>query len=146
MIDIDFNKYENYIRIGHTATKINGEWVCNDLANFPTPSKLGRKLHDVDYDAFTDVSGYTHRNRVRHDVEDIELEYNILSANDEEYILNKISPEWVYVELIDKKTQTKKVHKMYASDKSWDTFKIYKDTNNVWHTQDIAFKFSLVEE
>ena len=46
--------------------------------------------------------------------------------NDIAYILNRISPEWIYVELIDKKTQQKKVHKMYASDKEWNTFRVFK--------------------
>ena len=102
----DYNKYENYIRVGHTATQDSeGNYVCTDLENFPTPSVLSRTLHDVDKDAFTDLEGYTQRNRVRHDVEDLQLSYSILSDNDEAYILNRISPEWFYVELTDKKTK-----------------------------------------
>jgi len=193
---IDYNKYEKYIRIGHTATKVNGEWVCSDLQDFPTPSELGRVLHDVDVDAFTDLKGYTQRNRVRHDVEDITLTYYTLGDRDEKYILNRINPAWVYVELTDKKTLVdvtdsngyvkytkdgqiywydstnsrlydvdyneittfninqytkvqvngKKVHRMYASDKEWNTFKIMKSGANQFYTQDIDFSFSLVEE
>ena len=142
---VNYNKYESYIRVGHTATKVNGEWVCTDLADFPTPSTLGRALHDVDLDAYTDLTGYTQRNRVRHDIEDIALGYAILSDADEAYILNRISPQWIYVELIDKKTQTKKVHRMYASDKEWDTFKVWHD-NNGWHELTMDFSFSLVEQ
>ena len=144
---MNYNKYENYIRVGHTATQNqDGSWNCSDLQDFPTPSVFGRALHDEDVDAFTDLEGYTHRNRVRHDVEDISLSYNILSDDDEAYILNRISPQWIFVELMDKKTGLKKVHKMYASDKEWDTFTIWKDSNNNWHTEDIEFSFSLVEE
>lgn len=210
MDKIDYNKYEKYIRIGHNATKVNGEWVCSDLQDFPTPSELGRILHDVDVDAFTDLKGYTHRNRVRHDVEDITLTYFTVADRDESYMLNRISPAWVYVELTDKKTlvnvtdsngylkyakkitntttsevtlegtywydasnedlyeevdgtytevttfnladyqeilvNAKKVHKMYASDKEWNTFRIIKTGNGQYYTQDIDFSFSLVEE
>lgn len=151
MVIMNYNKYEDYIRVGHTldtnnpGDAING-YNCTDLQNFPTPATFGRTLHDVDVDAYTDLEGYTQRNRVRNDVEDIALAYSILSDEDEQYILNRIQPEYIYVELIDKKTRQKKVHKMYASDKQWDTFAIVKDENNVWHTQDIEFGFSLVEQ
>lgn len=197
MVIMNYNKYENYIRVGHQATQDgNGNWVCSDLQDFPTPSTFGRTLHDVDVDAYTDLEGYTQRNRVRHDVEDIALAYGIVSDEDENYILNRISPEYIYVELIDKKERTnvtdthgykkytksnafywydsannkmynssyvevspftlseytaimcpaKKVHRMYASDKEWDTFAIVKDSDGTWHTQDIEFGFSLVEQ
>ena len=147
MIVMNYNKYESYIRIGHTATQdSSGNWICTDLADFPTPSGFGRALHDVDVDAYTDLEGYTQRNRVRHDVEDVALSYSILSDEDEAYILNRISPDWIYVELMDKKTRQKKVHRMYASDKEWDTFRIFIDENNIWHTEDIEFGFSLVEQ
>lgn len=149
---IDYNKYENYIRVGHTGYE-NGydaygqiRYACSDLENFPTPSSLGVTLHDVDKDAYTDLQGYTHRNRVRHDVIDIELSYNVLSDNDLAYILNRISPVWVYIELTDKKTKEKSVHKVYASDKSFNTFRLWKDSNGTEHEEDIEFSVSLVEE
>lgn len=144
---INYNKYENYIRIGHNGTEVStGVYTCDDLKDFPTPSILGRKLHDTDKDAFTDLQGYTHRNRVRSEVEDITLTYNILSDDDESFILEMIKPEWIYVELINKRTKQKEVHKMYASDKEWDTFMVWKDDDGNWHTEDSAFTFSLVEE
>ena len=148
MQKIDYNKYEKYIRVGHTATQnADGSYTCTDLEDFPTPSILARTLHDVDKDAFTDLEGYTQRNRVRHDVEDLELSYNILSDDDIAYILNRISPVWIYVESTDKKTKQRKVHKMYASDKSWNTFKVWIDqTDNSWHEEQIECSFSLVEE
>lgn len=143
----NYNKYETYIRVGHKGTEVSeGNYTCSDLADFPTPSSISRTLHDVDKDPFTDLRGYTHRNRVRNNVEDITLTYNILSDEDMEYILDRINPEWIYVELIDKRTKTKKVHKMYASDKTWDTFRTKKDSNGNWVEESIAFSFSLVEE
>lgn len=148
LVKMDFNKYEKYIRIGHTATKnADGSYSCSDLQDFPTPSMLGRTLHDVDKDAYTDLKGYTHRNRVRHDVEDIAITYYTLSPNDEQYILNRISPVWVYVELTDKKTGQKKVHKMYASDKAWNVQQVmYDEETGKWYERDVDFQFSLVEE
>ena len=138
MVLMNCTKYENYIRIGTTP---------NNLQAFPTPTGLHRALHDVDVDAYTDLLGYTHRNRVRHDVEDIALTYEILSDDDEANILNAISPEWIYVELTDKKTKQKTVHKMYASDKEWDTYHVvYDPTTQKWKEMTTAFTFSLVEE
>lgn len=137
---MDFNKYESYIRIGHQSDG-------SDLANFPTPSAVGRALRDVDLDAYTDLRGYTQRNRIRHDVEQITLSYNVLSPNDERYILNRISPAWVYVELTDKKTGQRAIHKMYASDKEWNVHKVqYDESTNSWYEQDIEFEVTLTEQ
>lgn len=198
---MNYNKYENYIRVGHKGVEnSDGSYSCTDLADFPTPASLGTTLHDVDKDPFTDLQGYTHRNRVRHDVIDIELNYSVLSDDDIAYILNRISPEWIYMELIDKKKRkeikdsngyikykkidslddeiywynsttnilydssynivenfnlkdyikvtepVKTVHKVYASDKSFDTFKVWKDDDDVWHELKSEFTVSFVEE
>ena len=117
----NYNKYENFIRIGHNGVEgENHTYTCTDLEDFPTPSSMHRNLHDVDKDAFTDLEGYTHRNR--------------------------ISPEWIYVELTDKKTKQKTIHKMYASDKEFDTKRIWKDEEGNWHEEDEALTLSLVEE
>lgn len=134
---MSYAKYETYIRVGTTK---------DTLKPFPTPSEFKRTLSDVDKDPFTDLKGYTHRNRVRHDVENFTLSYNILSDEDEQYILKAISPVWFYVEVTDKKTGSKSVHKMYASDKTWDTFKVWKDSNGVWHEEIVAFTVSFVEQ
>lgn len=137
---IDFNKYETYIRIAHNENK-------SDAQNFPTPSKIARSLKDVDLDAYTDLKGYTQRNRVRHDVEQIKLSYNVLSPADEEYILNRISPVWFYVELTDKKTGSKAWHRMYASDKDWNVHKVqYDNSTNDWYEQDIEFEVTFTEQ
>ena len=135
----DFNKYESYIRIGHKADG-------SDLADFPTPSSISRGLRDVDLDAYTDLRGYTQRNRVRHDVEQITLGYAVLSPDDESYILNRISPVWIYVELTDKKTKQKKIHKMYASDKEWNVRWAMENADGSWYEQDIEFSVTLTEQ
>lgn len=199
----NYAKYEDYIRIGHTATESVGEnneriYNCTDLEDFPTPSSMSPTYHDVDLDPFTDLEGYTSRNRVRSDVNDYELGWNYLSDDDLAYILTRIKPQWIYVELIDKHkrddvTDTngyikyinnnqndtcwydknnnvlydnnynvisnfdlinytkitkpiKKVHKMYASDKSFDTTFAWIDEDNNWHEEHQALSFSLVEE
>ena len=199
----NYAKYEDYIRIGHTATESVGEnneriYNCTDLEDFPTPSSMSPTYHDVDVDPVTDLEGYTSRNRVRSDVNDYELGWNYLSDDDLAYILTRIKPQWIYVELIDKHkrddvTDTngyikyinnnqndtcwydknnnvlydnnynvisnfdlinytkitkpiKKVHKMYASDKSFDTTFAWIDEDNNWHEEHQALSFSLVEE
>ena len=138
-MNMNFNKYENYIRVGHKADG-------SDLENFPTPSALGTTLHDLDKDPFTDLEGYTHRNRVRNDVLDIEISYEVLSDDDIAYILNRISTVWIYIELINKKTKQRSLHKMYASDKSFNTFKVWKDENGNWKEIKSAFSVSFVEQ
>ena len=142
---INNTKYENFIRIGHTATGEYGNYVCTDLEDFPVPTSMTRRLHDVDKDAFTDLEGFTHRNRVRHDVEDFDLGFTILNDDDEAYILNRISPEWVYVELTYKKTKQKSIHKMYASDKQWNVYKAWL-VEDEWQEANLDLAFSMVEE
>lgn len=137
---VDYNKYESYIRVAHNENK-------SDAANFPTPSAIGRGLRDVDLDAYTDLQGYTQRNRVRNDVEQITLTWNVLSPTDESYILNRIQPVWIYVELTDKKTGNKAWHKMYASDKEWNVHRVqYDTTTEKWYEQDIQFTVTLTEQ
>lgn len=134
---MNYNKYENYIRVGTSP---------ETLQDFPTPSSLGVLLADVDKDPFTDLQGYTHRNRVRHDVLSLELGYNILSDNDIAYILNAISPVWFYVEVKDKKTQQRSAHRMYASDKQWGAFRVWKDSNGNWQEEQQEFTVTFVEQ
>ena len=146
-IDTDYAKYESFIRVGQSGTQNDDmSYSSSDLANFPTPSSLATTLADVDKDPFTDLQGYTHRNRVRHDVLSIEIGYQILSDNDLAYILNRISPEWIYIELTNKKTKVKTVHKMYASDKKFDCFHAWIDNSGNWHEKSEAFSVTFVEE
>jgi len=133
---INFNKNEDYIRVGSSPS---------NLADFPTPSTLAITLHDLDKDAYTDLKGKTHRNRVRHDVYDIQLGYSVLSDADLAFILNAISPTWFYIELPNLKTQGRTVHKVYASDKEVDTYRVFKVGNN-WKTVHQAFSVTLIEE
>lgn len=145
---IDYNKYESYIRIGHKATEIDDHvYKCTDLEDFPTPSALGTILSDLDKDPYTDLDGYTHRNRVRNDViNTLEISYEILSDNDISYILNRVSPEWFYVELLDKKTKKKSLHKMYCVDKNFNVFRAWKDENNNWHEINSTLTLQFTEE
>ena len=137
---INFNKYESYIRIAHNSD-------FSDAENFPTPSSVGRSLKDLDLDAYTDLKGYTQRNRIRHDIEQITLSWNILSPEDESYILNRISPVWFYVELTDKKTGEKTWHKMYVSDKDWNVHRVqYDASTDTWYEQDTDFEVTFTEQ
>lgn len=134
---VNYNKYENYIRVGTSP---------QTLQDFPTPSSIGYLLADVDKDPFTDLQGYTHRNRVRHDVLSLELGYNILSDEDLAFILNTISNAWVYVEVKDKKTLQRSVHKMYASDKQFGAFRAWQDEDENWQEEEQEFTVTMVEE
>lgn len=145
--NVNYAKYESFIRVGQSGTQNSDmTYSSTDLANFPTPSSLSTTLSDVDKDPFTDLLGYTHRNRVRHDVLSLEIGYQILSDDDLAYILNRISPEWIYIELTDRKTKVKSVHKMYASDKKFDCYHAWIDSNDTWHEKHEAFTVTFVEE
>lgn len=134
---MNYNKYENYIRVGNTP---------ETLADFPTPSSIGCLLADVDKDPFTDLQGYTHRNRVRHNVLSLEIGYSILSDEDVSFILNAIDGQWVYVEVKDKKTLQRSVHKMYASDKQFGAFRVWQDADGNWQEEEQEFTVTMVEE
>ena len=133
---INYNKYENYIKVGSSP---------NNLVSFPTPSSIGYTLSDVDKDPFTDLEGYTHRNRVRHDVLSLQVSFSVLSENDISFILNAISPVWFYVQIKDKKTQQLSTHKMYASDKQFNVLRIIEDENG-FHEINNDFQVTFVEE
>lgn len=133
---MNYNKYENYIKVGSST---------NNLAQFPTPSSVGYLLADVDKDPFTDLKGYTHRNRVRHDVLSLEVNFAVLSEDDIAYILNAISPVWFYVQIKDKKTQQLSTHKMYASDKQFNTFRVWEE-DGVFYEENSDFTVTFVEQ
>ena len=68
-----------------------------------------------------------------------------MSEDDIAYILNAISPVWIYVQIKDKKTKQLSTHKMYASDKAFNVFRVIQDENGFHEiTQD--FSVTLVEE
>lgn len=137
---------ENYIRIGHTATGEYGNYVCEDLQPFPTPSGITYSLNDVDKDPFTDLAGFTHRNRVRIDVLSVDLEYKYLEAETKKYLLQRIKPEWFYVEIINPDTNEKEIHKMYASSKKSNVLKVTQDGDGNYINEYIDFQVSFVEE
>lgn len=119
------NHLEKYIRISHNATGEFGNYVVaeDDWLDFPTPSEMPYTLNDVDKDPFTDLAGFTHRNRVRTDVITFDLVYKYMNEDTQAYILQAIEPEWFYVEIIHPKKKTKTIHKVYASSKKFNVLK-----------------------
>ena len=151
LVNIDVNKVqylENYIRVSHTATGSYGNYVVdeNDWINFPTPSEMPYTLNDVDKDPFTDLTGFTHRNRVRIDVLTFDLNYNYLNDDTQAYVLQVIEPEWFYVEIINPKTKSKQIKKVYASSKKTNVRVVRKDENDNYYNDYIDFQVTLVEE
>ncbi len=139
---------DNYIRISHTATGSYGNYSVNnnDWINFPTPSEMPYTLNDVDKDPFTDLRGFTHRNRVRTDVLTFDCNYNYLDEDTQAYVLQAIEPAWFYAEIINPKTKVKEIHKVYCSSKKTDVWLVKKDQNNNWHNQYVGFQVTMVEE
>lgn len=139
---------EKYIRVSHRATGSAGNYVVNpsDWVNFPTPSDMPYTLNDVDKDPFTDLQGYTHRNRVRTDVLTVDLNYNYLNEDEIAYVLQTISPEWFYIEIIHPKTNQRSIHKVYASSKSVSVRTVKQDSNQNYHNDYVSFGVTLVEQ
>ena len=148
-IDLGNVKYlENYIRISHTATGEYGSYVVddNDWINFPTPSEMPYTLNDVDKDPFTDLIGFTHRNRVRVDALTFDLNYKYMNDDTQAYILQVIEPEWFFVEIINPKTKAKEIHKFYASSKKTNVRLVRQDENQNFYNDYVDFQVTLVEE
>ena len=139
---------ENYIRISHTASGDYGNYVVNenDWINFPTPSDMPYTLNDVDKDPFTDLTGFTHRNRVRTDVLTFDCNYSYMNDDTQAYILQVISPEWFYCEIINPKTKVKEIHKFYASSKKTNVRVTRQDGNGNWYNDYVDFQVTMVEE
>lgn len=139
---------EKYIRISHTATGEYGKYVVaeKDWITFPTPSEMPYTLNDVDKDPFTDLSGFTHRNRVRIDVLTFDLIYKYMNEDTQAYILQAIEPEWFYVEIIHPKKKTRTIHKMYASSKGTNVMRVTQDENGNYINEYVDFQVTLVEE
>ena len=95
--------------------------------NFPTPSEMPYTLNDVDKDPFTDLLGFTHRNRVRIDVLTFDCNYKYLDDDTQAYVLQVIEPEWFYAEIINPKTKVKEIHKVYCSSKGTNVRVVRKE-------------------
>lgn len=114
--------------------------------NFPTPSEMPYTLNDVDKDPFTDLTGFTHRNRVRIDVLTFDCNYKYLDEDTQAYVLQAIEPEWFYAEIINPKTKVKEIHKVYASSKKTNVRLVREDENHNYYNDYIDFQVTLVEE
>ena len=151
LINIDLNNVQyldNYIRVSHTATGDYGNYVVNenDWINFPTPSSMPYTLNDVDKDPFTDLIGFTHRNRVRTDVLTFDCNYNYLDDDTQAYVLQVIEPEWFFVEIINPKTKVKEIHKVYCSSKKTNVRLVREDANHNLYNDYVDFQVTMVEE
>lgn len=146
MNNVDY--LENYIRVSHRASGSYGNYTvaAGDWINFPTPSEMPYTLNDVDKDPFTDLKGFTHRNRVRVDVLTFDLNYKYLNEDTQAYVLQTIEPEWFYVEIINPKTKTKQIKKVYASSKGTNVRIAKKDGNGNYYNDYVGFQVTLVEE
>ncbi len=150
-INVDTSKVkylENYIRISHNATGDFGNYVVadEDWINFPTPSEMPYTLNDVDKDPFTDLLGFTHRNRVRTDVITFDCNYNYLDEDTQAYVLQVIEPEWFYAEIINPKTKQKEIKKVYASSKKTNVRIVKENGNGEFYNDYVDFQVTMVEE
>ena len=114
--------------------------------DFPTPSEMPYTLNDVDKDPFTDLQGFTHRNRVRVDVLTFDCNYKYLDEDTQAYVLQVIEPEWFYCEIINPKTKAREIHKFYASSKGTNVRIVREDTNHNWYNDYVDFQVTMVEE
>ena len=129
-----------------TTTELSSLTKASYWFDVPTPSEMPYTLNDVDKDPFTDLLGFTHRNRVRTDVITFDLNYKYCNDDTQAYILQVIEPEWFYAEIINPKTKAKEIHKVYASSKQVNVRVVRKDENENYYNDYVDFQVTLVEE
>lgn len=118
--------------------------VYIDGVAFPFVSVgLTEGLRDVDLDAYTNLEGYTVRNRKREDVRTFDFNFETMTGRELHTILNLVKQVWFNVTFFDEKDWAMVTKKMYCSDKTYE--KYYMDDNpdkNLY--QNVTFSF--VEE
>lgn len=100
-------------------------------------------LNDVDLDAYTNLGGYTVRNRVREDVRTFDFTFPIMNGTELHTLLNLVKKEWFQVTFFDEKDWAMVTKKMYCSAKTYNKYYIDPNPENNLY-EDITFSF--VEE
>ena len=97
-------------------------------------------LRDVDLDAYTNLEGYTVRNRVREDVRTLDFSFDNMEGRELHTLLNLVKKEWFNVTFFDEKDWAMVTKKMYCSDKTYQKYYMADNPDENLY-QNVAFGF-----
>lgn len=100
--------------------------------------------NDVDKDAYTNLKGYTVRNRVRHDVKTLDFNIPTMTGAELKQLLNMRNPVWFQCTFFDESEWKIVTKKMYCSSPKYK--KYYIDKNNPLNNIYTDVQFGFVEE
>lgn len=115
----------------------------NDVA-FPYTPVHEAGQNDVDLDSYTNLSGKTVRNRIRHDVKTLDFNIPTMTGAEMKQLMEMRSPVWFQCTFFDEAEWKIVTKKMYCSSPKYTKYYIDKDDplKNVY--TDVQFGF--VEE
>lgn len=114
--------------------------ITVDGSDLPLPSTLPIELNDVDLDSYTNTDGYTIRNRVREDVESLEINYGVLNGVELNQLLNITKKVWMQVGWFSEKANQRVTHKFYRSKINYTKYYVCENPLDCRYT-DITFTF-----
>ena len=108
---------------------------------FPWTPTHDASQEDVDLDAYTNLDGYTIRNRVRHDVKTLDFNIPIMYGHELHYLLDLRDPVWFQCSFFDESEWAMVTKTMYCSSPSYHKEYIDKNNpdNNIY--TDVSFTF-----
>ena len=108
---------------------------------FPWTPTIDAAQEDVDLDAYTNLEGYTIRNRVRHDVKTLDFKIPVMTGSELHSLLSLRDPVWFNCSFFDEVAWDIITVKMYCSTPKYTKYYIDKSNpdNNVY--TDVSFSF-----
>ena len=115
----------------------------NDVA-FPYTPTHDAGQNDVDLDSYTNLSGKTVRNRIRHDVKTLDFNIPSMTGAEMKALMEMRSPVWFQCTFFDEAEWKIVTKKMYCSSPKYT--KYYIDKNDPLKNIYTNVQFGFVEE
>lgn len=111
---------------------------------FPYTPEHDASQEDVDRDAYTNLDGYTIRNRVRHDVKTLTFNIPSMTGAELHTLLQLRSPVWFQASFFDESEWAVVTKTMYCSSPKYH--KLYIDKTNPNNNIYTNVQFSFIEQ
>lgn len=108
---------------------------------FPYTPDMDAAQEDVDLDAYTNLEGYTIRNRVRHDVKTLDFKIPMMTGSELHSLLLLRDPVWFNCSFFDEVAFDMITVKMYCSTPKYHKYYIDKTNPNKNIYTDVQFSF-----
>lgn len=108
---------------------------------FPFTPVHDAGLNDVDRDSYTNLLGYTIRNRVRHDVNTLDFNIPTMTGSEFHAILQLRDGAWFNCSFFDEGSWAMVTRKMYCSSPTYTKYFLHKTdpSKNIYN--DVKFSF-----